>query len=359
MNEHSFKPIRNASSWHGADFKVNKSYEYHLEPSHIADLEQALGGIKRSGLELAALTPKNFPLPTMLPLLHSIGDVLRNGRGFALLRGFPIDQHEIDDLSIMYYGLCRHIGMGMTQNSDGGLIHYVTDGPLKPNQGNRGVGFPRITPLHVDLMDIVTLLCVRQATDSPHSHLSSSTTLYNEFLKRRPDLLPRLFGGYEWDRMNEHGEGETPTSGYRVPLFSLINGTLSCRYNRSWMSATNVAEKAPLSSLDEEAFALIDDITAETRFSFPFSEGDIQFCNNYTVLHGREAHKPEPLEERKRLLIRIWLNAPEFREFSDEAIIRYGVGYHGNLGWTAEELLADKHRSPRLRRDDGAIQLDI
>ena len=86
MNDHSFQPIRNASSWHGADFKVNKSYEYHLEPSHIADLEQALGGIKRSGLELAALTPKNFPLPTMLPLLHSISDVLRNGRGLPSYR---------------------------------------------------------------------------------------------------------------------------------------------------------------------------------------------------------------------------------------------------------------------------------
>ena len=357
MNHQTFEPIKNSSSWYGADFETDKSWEYHLEPGHIADLEQALHGVKRSGLELAALGPREFPLPTLSPVLTSLGGDLRNGRGFALLRGFPVDGYDVEELSVMYYGLCRHIGMGMTQNSDGGLIHYVTDGALKPNQGKRGVGFPRITPLHVDLMDIVTLLCVRQAADNPHSHLSSSTTLYNEILNRRPDLLPRLFAGYEWDRMDEHGVGETPTSGYRVPLFSLANSALSCRYNRSWMSATHVAEKAPLSSLDEEAFKLIDDIAAETSLSFSFGKGDIQFCNNYTVLHGREAHELEPLEERKRLLIRIWLNVPEFREFSDEAVVRYGIGYHGNLGWTAEDLLTGRHKSPRLRRDDGAIQL--
>jgi hypothetical protein len=116
-----------------------------------------------------------------------------------------------------------------------------------------------------------------------------------------------------------------------------------------------VNAKAPLAAADEEAFDLLDRIAAETRLSFPFGEGDIQFCSNYTVLHGREGHRLEPDEERKRLLIRIWLNVPEFRQFADEAIVRHGIGYHGNLGWTAGELLAGANKTPRMRRDDGAI----
>ena len=310
------------------------------------------------GLQMAEIGPGDFPLPTLSDVLRRVGGELRLGRGFALLRGFPVDSFPTEDLATMYYGLCRHIGTGMTQNSDSGLIHYVTDGALKPNQGKRGVGFPKASRLHVDLMDIVTLLCVRQAADDPHSHLSSSTTLYNEILKRRPDLLPRLFEGYEWDRMDEHGTGESATSGYRVPLFSRVNGDLSCRYNRAWMIAAHVNEKAPLSVEDREAFDLIDEISAETKLAFPFGQGDIQFCSNYTVLHGRDAHELEPLEERKRLLIRIWLNVPGFRQFSDEAVVRYGIGCHGNLGWAADEVLAGRHKTPRPRRDDGAMGLD-
>ena len=60
MNHQPFEPIENSSSWYGADFETDKSWEYHLEPGHIADLEQALHGVKRSGLELAALGPRDF-----------------------------------------------------------------------------------------------------------------------------------------------------------------------------------------------------------------------------------------------------------------------------------------------------------
>ncbi len=356
MNSPAMTPVTDASAWLGSEMEADRSWEYSLGPGHVAELEQALAGVKDRRLQMAEIGPAEFPLPTLSGMLGRIGDDLRGGRGFALLRGFPVEEYETEDLSLMYYGLCRHIGTGMTQNSDSGLIHYVTDGALRPNQGKRGVGFPKASRLHVDLMDIVTLLCVRQAADDPHSHLASSTTIYNEFLKRRPDLLPRLFEGFEWDRMDEHGKGESPTLGYRVPLFSLVNGALSCRYNRAWMSAAHVNEKAPLSAEDGEAFDLLDQIAAETRLAFPFGPGDIQFCNNYNVLHGRDGHEPEPDEERKRLLIRIWLNVPGFRQFSDEAVVRYGIGYHGNLGWTAEELLAGAHEMPRARRDDGAVQ---
>ena len=355
MIQHIFEPIDDPSSWYGTDFDTDRSWEYQLEPNQIANLTQALYGVKRTGLDITELRPDTFPLPTLTATLKSIGDDLRSGRGFSLLRGFPVDSHDIKELAIMYYGLCRHIGMGITQNIDGGLIHYVTDGALKPNQGNRGVGLPRTSHLHVDLMDIVTLLCVRQASDKPRSYLASSASIYNEVLKCRPDLLPRLFKGYEWDRMDEHKAGETATSGYRVPVFSLANGNLSCRYNRVWMSAPNVAKKAPLSAEDEEAFQLIDTLAERIRLSLSYVKGDIQFCNNYTVLHGRDAHNPETVEKHKRLLIRVWLNVPEFRTFSDEAIVRYGIGYHGNLGWTAEDLSFGRHKSTRLRRDDGAI----
>ena len=61
MNYQTFEPIENSSSWAGADFETDKSWEYHLEPGHIADLEQALHGVKRSGLEPVSYTHLTLP----------------------------------------------------------------------------------------------------------------------------------------------------------------------------------------------------------------------------------------------------------------------------------------------------------
>ncbi|MBL6954654.1 MAG: TauD/TfdA family dioxygenase [Alphaproteobacteria bacterium] len=358
MDDITMAPVTDASAWYGADLETDRSWEYALEDSHIRELETALAAVKKSGLKLADISAADFPLPTLSKMLAAIATDLRSGHGFALLRGFPVAAHGNPDLELMYYGLCRHIGTGMTQNSDAGLIHYVTAGALKPNQGSRAVGFPKFVRLHVDLMDIVSLLCVRQADDAPQSHLASSTTIYNEVLKRRPDLMPRLQEGFEWDRMGEHAVGESPTSGYRVPLFSQINGVVSCRYNRSWMASANARKNEPMSEEDEATLDLIDQIAAETRLAFPFQNGDVQFCNNYTILHGRDAHAAEQVEDRMRVLMRIWLNVPEFRQFSDEAVVRYGIGCHGNLGWSAAELAAGRNKSPRARRGDGAVLMD-
>lgn len=348
------EPIVDESAWIGDDLERDRSWEYGLDAGHLADLSAALSAVRRKGLQLADITRAEFPLPSLEPALARIADDLRSGRGFALLRGFPVQDYSIEDLETLYWGLCSHIGVGITQNSDAGLIHYVTEGPRRPSQGKRGVGFPQEARLHVDLMDIVSLLCVRQAPDDPPSWVASSMSVYNEVLRRRPQALERLYEGYEWDRMDEHGDGEAPTSGYKVPVFSQSDGSVSCRYNRHWMETAADRHGRPLSGEDAAALDFLDQAASEVRFEFPYHAGDIQFCNNYTVLHGRPAHRVEPVEERRRMLMRIWVDIAGIRKFSDEAVVRHGIGRHGQLGWTAAELVAQQNQSPRPRRGDNA-----
>jgi hypothetical protein len=357
MSEIRTEPVSDASVWTGSALQTDRAWEHGFDAAHVADLEDALAAVKKRGLTLPEITRAQFPLPSLSTMLDAVSTGLRTGRGFALLHGFPVEDHSVQDLELMYWGLCSHIGTGITQNSEAGFIHYVTDGKLRPQQGKRGVGFPKESRLHVDLMDIVTLLCIRQANDDPPSWVASSTTIYNEVLRRQPDALVRLYEGFEWDRMEEHREGETPTSGYKVPLFSNADGAVSCRYNRSWITKANIRRNSPMSKSDSALLDLIDDIAAETRLEFPFHAGDIQFCNNYTTLHGRAAHSVEPDEDKKRILQRIWLNAPGFRNYADEAIIRYGIGAHGQVGWTADDVIAGRNNEPRARRADGAVAL--
>ena len=357
MNGVRTEPIADASVWNGADLEADRGWSHRLDARHLDELGSALDAVKSAGLSLPQITREVFPLPTLSRLLSGIGHELKDGRGFVLLQGFPVDAYDVDDLELMYWGLCSHLGTGLTQNGDAGFIHYVTVGKRRPSQGTRGVGFPQRSPLHVDLMDVVSLLCVRPAPDDPPSWIASSAAIFNEFLRRYPEHLPRLFEGVEWDRMNEHGEGETPSSGYRVPIFSEANGRLSCRYNRHWMASASKRRLGEVPAADSELYDLFDQLANEVRFEFPFGAGDIQFANNYTALHGRASHSEEAEEERQRLLMRIWVDMPEFRPFADEAIVRYGIGRHGQLGWTAEDVAAGRNRQTRARRPDGAIVL--
>lgn len=349
-------PIDDASAWTPDDVKRDTDWDVTLGAVEVADLIAALEATHRTGVPLAAINRDNFPLPNSAGVIKRIRDELRAGRGFALMHGFPVELQEREDIARMYWGFCAHLGIGVTQNSDAGLIHYVTEGRLRPSQGTRGVGNPGKVSLHVDLADCTTLLCVQQAVDSPHSQLASSTTIHNAFLERAPERLERLYQGFAWDRQNEHGETETATTGYRVPVFSQREGVVSCRYNRNWI--TKAAMRGDGFSHDETALLdLLDDLAQEHRFEFRFQPGDVQFVNNYTVLHGRAPHKPAASEDDVRVLMRVWFDMEDIRPFADDAIIRYGIIRHGKLGWSAADLMAglDGRAHPRRMEDQAPL----
>jgi hypothetical protein len=44
-----------------------------------------------------------------------------------------------------------------------------------------------------------------------------------------------------------------------------------------------------------------------------FEPGDIQLLNNHLIYHGRTQYVDYPEEERKRLLLRLWLSVPGSR----------------------------------------------
>ena len=351
------RPIKGSAVWTGQDLERDDGWSYELSRQHLIELGNALAVVRRQETPLAAITREQFELPTLAPVLGQIREDLCHGRGFAVMRGFPVDQYDVEEIGLLYWGLCAHLGHGITQNSDASLIHYVTDGALRPNQGTRGVGVPKESRLHVDLTDCVSLLCVQQAPDNPPSRVASSMMVHNEILRRDPKALEALYRGYSWSRMGEHGAGEAPTSDYLVPVFSEANGVVSCRFNRAWIVSAPERGAAPLGDDDMRYFELFDDISHANRFEFPFLAGDIQFCNNYTVLHGRAAHAPIENESAKRLLLRIWLDFDDNRPFVDESIVRYGIVRHGRLGWPAAATLGPGIEGLHSRELDGRPHL--
>jgi hypothetical protein len=307
-------------------------------------------------LSFVEILGEDFPLPSLRATLQGILDELRSGRGFAVLSGFPTDEYEIDDLEKLYWGLCTHLGTGVTQNSEAGLIHCITDGKLRPQNGARQLGKPRLVGLHVDLADCVTFFCVRQAPDDPPSLVASSMRVYNEILRQHPEYLPRLYEGFIWNRIETYPD-EPPFSNFKVPAYSTAGGMVTCRFHPGWIRGGMKKAEREFTSEESEIFDFIAETAAANSFAFPLHKGDIAFFNNYTVFHGRAGHEPIEEEDQKRVLLRIWLDLPNVRPFADEGSIRYGAVRHGKMGWTAADLLAGKHNTPHRRREDGVPEV--
>ena len=68
------------------------------------------------------------------------------------------------------------------------------------------------------LLLVAALLCLKNAKSGGLSSWSSSMTVHNEILKRRPDLAPVMAAPWYMDRKGEVPEGKQPY--FQIPIFN-------------------------------------------------------------------------------------------------------------------------------------------
>lgn len=332
-------PINHASAWLGPDMAADVNWRVMFSPVQQAEIRAALAHTRARQLRLADITVNTFPLPGSAQLLREVGDTLRGGRGFVLLRGFPIKGLSVADAELAYCGLCLHLGMPVTQNAGKEFFAHITDKGPKTSELARGYATAREARFHIDLTDVVGLLCLRQAKEGGVSRIASSISVLNAVIRERPDLLPILLEGFPWDRRDEHGPQESPV-GPRIPLFSESKGLWACRYNRSFIESAFRRSGVAVPQQASEAFDFLDAVTLrpEHVLEMDFQPGDIQLLSNDTTLHARTAFVDYPEADRKRLLLRAWLQMEPARELSNPALLRDAFVRYGNLGRTITEV---------------------
>ncbi len=159
---------------------------------------------------------------------------------------------------------------------------------------------------HTDSCDVVGLLCLQAAKSGGLSSLVSSTTIFNEMQRRRPDLLRVLMEPIETDRRGEIPEGGKPY--FNIPVFNYHSGLVSTIYQRQYIeSARRFPGVAPLTSLQIEALNLFDELANDPQLTLTMElqPGDIQLVHNHTILHDRTAFEDYPEPERKRHLVAV------------------------------------------------------
>ncbi len=316
MQAQSHAEITGPSVWKSADFGPARSWVRPLTPTMIGEIEAAVAGVKARGIPFDTITRADFPLPETAALLDAAHDDLNAGRGFTVIGGFPVDRFDHADRLLAYGGLASYLGHVVVQNYEGDMVVDVIDKGIPYSHKSRGYSSNKLLPFHTDGADYVGLLCLAEAAEGGRSLIASAAAIYNEILRTHPEHLDALFRGFYHHRRGQHDPGEHPLSPERIPVFSFHDGLLHCCYNRNpveWAQKEGVVlEPREIAALD-----YFDSLCARPDFqlSMDLQKGDLQFVNNYVILHSRTEYHDDAVHRRH--LVRLWMH--------DEAGMRNGI----------------------------------
>lgn len=311
MAPETFEPYQHPSAWLGADMARSTDWVVALDERENDLLHAEVLRARQRGLGIPRLAARDVALGPLVDKLRHIRDEIMEGRGFVLVKGFDIDRYALEDAALAYWALGMHMGQGAAQNAQGDLLGHVTNIGVDSRTDMRARGYQTKLrlPYHNDAMDIVGLLCVNTAQSGGLSRIVSSTRIHNEVLRLRPDLMPVAYADFCMDRRGEAPAGKKEY--YAGPFFNRAGVRLLCRYNRSFVeSAQRFAEVPRLTPQQVELMDLIDALCDDPRMhlSMELARGDMQFISNYTTLHSRTDYEDGPDFERRRYLLRLWLN---------------------------------------------------
>ena len=245
--------VRDRSAWYGSELAGRTDWIEHLGEDEIAEVEKAVDHLYESQVDLESLTPKDVALPTLAPRLHCLLDEVLNGRGFVLVKSLPLERWRKHQAAIALLAIGVHLGGLRMQNAEGHLLGHVKDLGRSSDDPNTRIYQTRERQTHhTDSCDVVALLCLQAAKSGGLSNLVSSSTIFNEMRRRRPDLLRVLLEPIETDRRGEVPEGSKPY--FTIPVFNYHDGLISAIYQRQYIeSARRFPGVAPLTEAQIEA----------------------------------------------------------------------------------------------------------
>ena len=315
MSQMLTDPLDVPAAWRGSRWETDTSWVYTLNAATINELRSALRAVTDSGLDLFKIDPQNFPLPAFAETRNRILADVEGGRGFALIRGLPVEDCSDNEATKLFWGLGVHLGIPEPQDAAGNLIHEVRDTGRDLSQDDiRKYQTNQDIPFHNDGSDALLLLCLRKAKAGGRSRLVSSVAVFNEIVRRRADLAEVLQQPFDFDARGQQLDGEPRAQ--RVPIYNYHEGRLSTIHKRFYIDlAQRFPEVPPLTPEQTEALDLFDEIAAQPGmcFEFDMQPGDILIASNYDVLHCRTAFEDHEAPSRRRHMMRLWVTIPNGR----------------------------------------------
>ena len=308
MPDIKLQPVDTPAAWHGSDMATSApEWTQTLSDAEITELYDLARSLQAKTDDLLDLTRADVPLPILGERLAALRRELLDGRGFALVRGMPVADHSLADNAWAYWALGLHLGTAVPQNGKNHMLGHVTDLGLDYTRPDvRGYQTSERLPYHTDYSDIVGLLCIRAAKRGGLSSIASSVAIYNEMVRRHPDLAAALTRPIARTRWGEVPDGQKPWA--MVPIFMPGEGRVITTYVRSAVrKGQALAGVPPVTAEQEAAFDAIDALAADPAFhlDMDFRPGDMQFLNNHVILHSRTTYEDHADPAKRRHLLRL------------------------------------------------------
>ena len=321
--------VRHPSAWYGRDLAVDGSWLVHFSSRDLDEIAAAVAGVKTHGLSLGEVDRAGFPLPTLGAKLAACLEEIRDGRGFVVLRGLNAADYDDDEVGLIFWGIGTYLGDPLSQNPRGDLLGHVYDhGRRYGDIDVRGYETNAHLPFHSDSCDLVGLLCLRRAKSGGLSSIVSSITLlHNEILRQHPEYLAPLYNGFYYIK-REAALTDDRVTPHRLPVFGAQEGFVSSRLVRNQITAACAKTGKPLAPIEQAALDFLDSLAydPEIHLDMDLQIGDMQLCNNYTILHSRTGFEDYPEPERRRHMIRLWLKGAGWRPLAERFPAHQGYG---------------------------------
>jgi len=318
------QPIASPAAWRGEELGRTRDWIYQLSPAERAEVERLARAASCAGRPREEMDRDDLELGALAPAVAAWGRELREGRGFVLVRGLPLERMTREEAVLAYWILGLHLGTPVPQNLAGELLTHVTDTGADPSDPSTRLYRTRAEQdFHTDGADVIGLLCLHGARSGGESRIVSSVTVYNEIARRRPDLARVLFDDFHWHYFEPGMPGPVH---FTRPICATRPGGLNTSFIAWYIRrAQELPGVPPMSDAQREAIALVERTANDPalHLDMEFRPGDVQLLKNSVILHKRTAYEDFPEAERKRHLVRLWLAAPEFLDGDEQ--LRRGI----------------------------------
>lgn len=324
-------PLLNKAAWRGSELDVS-DWKESLSNEQIIDIENTLIHAANScHLNLNTTIQEEDELAPILskltkndcPFGHVMENTIErwkqkisvNDMGFRVISGVPVEKWTIAKSELFFWCVGLHLGRTGAQNNEGHLLGHVRDigGDHSKDRQFKSSGFIKF---HCDGADVVGLLSLSKPMEGGTSRIISSVTVYNEFVKEKPNLVNEL---YEYTALDARGTGGIDFLWIK-PL-RYYNDILRTFWHEEYFSSAFQLTNAPQQSEKQrEAHEFYSSILSrnDLYLDMELEVGDIQFCSNHVILHSRTGYTDFPREEdeklgidRRRHLLRLWLSIEE------------------------------------------------
>ena len=300
--------VHDPVAWVGDDFTSDEDLVYRLEPRTVQ-------GSRRSSTASAACLATHRTRargsPRRRRSRREVYNELISGRGLVVVRGFPVEEHGVDELELLFWAWLSHFGRLVSNNSFGHRMVRVQQEVLPGGvQPARARSRRRSSPCTTTPPTSSPSCGSTRRSAGGESQFSSGPAADNTILATRPDILPILYRGFPHHRRSEQPDDQPDVTPYDVPIFSNVDGRICINFTYSSILPALHELGREMTPDEEEAIDILRRVLVRQQVELRMRPGDASMANNFAMCHSRSDFVDGPDPERRRLVLRAWTEVP-------------------------------------------------